>query len=107
MSVKFCILKNKKVEFTNSLEEAANFSSSVVAKSYFGEAEVSTIFFGGIEFDNPKFEDPIFKRAPFETMIFGGEHDGYVEKYFDYESAEKGHAKICNKFFNETINFKQ
>ena len=29
----------------------------------------------------------------FETMIFGGEHDGYQERYSTWEEAEKGHQK--------------
>jgi hypothetical protein len=27
----------------------------------------------------------------FETMIFGGEHDGYQERYTSFEEAVKGH----------------
>ena len=29
----------------------------------------------------------------FETMIFGGPHDGYQERYTFWDEAEAGHAK--------------
>ena len=31
----------------------------------------------------------------FETMIFGGEHDQYQERYSTLEEAQEGHAKAC------------
>lgn len=46
---------------------------------------VSTVFLG---VDNG-FTRPLF----FETMIFGGEHDGYQSRYETWEEAESGHAK--------------
>jgi hypothetical protein len=48
---------------------------------------VSTVFIG---------LDHAFVPGPpvlWETMIFGGEHDGYQERYTSRESAERGHAK--------------
>jgi len=48
---------------------------------------VSTVFLG---IDHGYDEDvPIL----FETMIFGGEHDEYQERYTTWEEAEIGHAK--------------
>jgi len=32
----------------------------------------------------------------FETMIFGGEHDEYCERYETWEQAEIGHQKALN-----------
>lgn len=49
--------------------------------------KVSTVFLG---IDHGFDEDvPIL----FETMIFGGEHDDYTERYTTWEDAEVGHAK--------------
>lgn len=31
----------------------------------------------------------------FETMIFGGEHDEYQERYHTWEEAEYGHKRAC------------
>jgi hypothetical protein len=36
----------------------------------------------------------------FETMVFGGEHDGYQERYATWEEAEAGHALTCRMVFN-------
>ena len=36
------------------------------------------------------------KPLLFETMIFGGKHDGYQERYSTYKEAEKGHQKALN-----------
>ena len=33
----------------------------------------------------------------FETMIFGGEHDEYQERYTTWEEAEVGHIEACKK----------
>ncbi len=47
---------------------------------------VSTIFLGM----NHGFDGEILL---FETMIFGGEHDGYCDRYSTWDQAEKGHEK--------------
>jgi hypothetical protein len=51
------------------------------------DVRVSTVFLG---------LDHAFVSGPpvlWETMVFGGEHDGYQERYTSRESAEHGHAK--------------
>lgn len=35
----------------------------------------------------------------FETMIFGGDHDGYQERYATWEDAEKGHQMAIEMVF--------
>lgn len=61
-----------------------------VAKSQVGEVEVSTVFLG---LDH-NFGDG--EPLLFETMIFGGEHDGYQERYATKIEALKGHEKALN-----------
>ena len=39
------------------------------------------------------------KPLLFETMIFGGEHDNYQERYSTWNEAEKGHEKAINLIF--------
>lgn len=62
-------------------------TARIVAKTTIDDADISTVFlgldhrFGG---DGP----PLV----FETMIFGGPHDGYQERYSTWDEAEAGHA---------------
>lgn len=55
---------------------------------------VSTVFLG----INHAFMDgpPIL----FETMIFGGEHNQYQNRYATYEEAEKGHEEAIQLVFS-------
>jgi len=48
---------------------------------------VSTVFLG----IDHSFTDG--KPILFETMIFGGRHDGYQERYATWEEAEAGHKQ--------------
>jgi hypothetical protein len=36
----------------------------------------------------------------FETMIFGGEHDDYQERYSTWEEAEQGHQRAIELIFS-------
>jgi hypothetical protein len=61
---------------------------------------VSTVFLG----INHNYSN---KGAPilFETMIFGGEHDGYQERYCTWEEAEEGHKRAVELYFEVTKSF--
>lgn len=57
------------------------------------EVNVSTVFLG---IDHSFLSDrPIL----FETMIFGGEHDEFQERYSTWEQAEAGHQKAIELVF--------
>lgn len=59
-----------------------------VAQDDWGDLRVSTVFLG--------FDHNFGLGGPpllFETMIFGGEHDGYQDRYSTREEAVAGHAK--------------
>jgi hypothetical protein len=58
-----------------------------VAKDKVGDASVSTVFLG--------LDHAFGDRPPvlWETMIFGGPHDGYQERYTSRADAILGHAK--------------
>jgi hypothetical protein len=82
------ILDGKNV-VSASLEEWAQWyetADRAVAKtSISDEVNVSTVFLG---------LDHSFGDGPpqlFETMIFGGEHDQYQERFETWEQAEAGH----------------
>ena len=54
-----------------------------------GDVRVSTVFLG---------IDHSFGLGPpllWETMIFGGAHDDYCERYASYAEAVKGHEAAC------------
>ena len=60
-----------------------------VAKDQIGDAKVSTVWLGldhELGFDGP----PLI----FETMIFGGEHDKFQERYSTEEQARARHLEI-------------
>lgn len=58
-----------------------------VGKDQIGDVKVSTVFLG---------LDHSFGNGPpllLETMIFGGEHDGFCERYATRQEAIIGHAR--------------
>ena len=59
----------------------------IVARTKVGEAEVSTVFLGLDH--SPGASVPLL----YETLIFGGPHDGESERYATKEQAQKGHAE--------------
>ena len=74
-----------------SLEEWGMMTreEKIVAKNWFGEIQVSTVFLGIDHSTGGSL--PIL----FETMIFGGEWDGYQERFETWEEAVKGHWVAC------------
>jgi hypothetical protein len=60
-----------------------------VGRDQFGDVSVSTVFLG--------MDHSFSGGTPvlFETMIFGGEHDQYQERYCTWDEAEKGHQIAC------------
>jgi len=58
-----------------------------VAQNKIGDANISTVF---LALDHNWGEGP---PILFETMVFGGKHDQYQERYSTWEEAEAGHAK--------------
>lgn len=59
-----------------------------VARNKFGDVVVSTVFLG-LDHGWDSDSDPIL----YETMIFGGEHDGYQERYTSRVDALAGHQR--------------
>jgi len=70
----------------------------------FNEVTLSTVFlmldYGFI--NNQILEDgEKYKPLIFETMIFGGEHDGFLVRYNDYQQALSYHKLIKEALLNE------
>lgn len=59
----------------------------VVAQDQIGDIKISTVFLG--------LDHNFGDGAPllFETMIFGGVHDQYQDRYSTWQEAEAGHKK--------------
>ena len=56
-----------------------------------GDVKVSTVF---LSFDHGRmFDDSVHRHEPtlFETMIFGGTHNDYQQRYTSYQAARQGH----------------
>ena len=83
------VLKDQKVVIVGDLLEwAKSFEGSdrIVKQDKIGDIKISTVFLG---------VDHGWEPGPhlwFETMIFGGEHDQYQERYETWDQAEKGHT---------------
>lgn len=72
-----------------------NTDKRVVKKTQLPDGvQVSTVFLGMDH--NYMGGKPIL----FETMIFGGEHDEYQERYSTWEEAEEGHDKAITLVYS-------
>lgn len=60
-----------------------------VALDIIDGVRVSTVF---LSLNHASMHDPDTPIL-FETMIFGGEHDQYQDRYSTWEEAERGHKK--------------
>lgn len=81
------ILNGKEPVPASLLEWAAWFENADrnVARDRIGDVSVSTVF---LAMNHSFGEGP---PLLFETMIFGGEHDQYQERFSTWEEAEAGH----------------
>lgn len=70
--------------------KAYNSQDRIVGNTLIQDVRVSTVFLG--------MDHRFISQGPpilFETMIFGGEHDGYCERCSTWEQAEAEHHKAC------------
>ncbi|HEY6143716.1 MAG TPA: hypothetical protein VIV55_09930 [Flavobacterium sp.] len=92
------ILKGKipeKVGWEEYLNWGYNGGNTKVDRTDIGNILVSTVFLG---IDHSFRSDvPIL----FETMIFGGELEGYQERYSTWDEAVKGHKRACDRVLKE------
>jgi len=95
--------ENNKPVASHAMESASwmdkNPERKAVAQEYINDVFISTVFLG---LDHKNYgwlsnETPIL----WETMIFGGEHDQYQERYTSYEDALKGHQTALNLVNNK------
>ena len=67
-----------------------NPERKAVKQEYVGDVRISTVFLGLDHVWNSDI--PVL----WETMIFGGEHDQYMDRYTSYEDAIEGHQTALN-----------
>lgn len=90
----YYILKGKTpVQVSDVLEWGEWFEKAnrFVKQTKIGHIRISTIFLG---------LDHSFGRGKpllFETMIFGGEHNLFKDRYATWDEAEEGHEAACKK----------
>ena len=86
MSGYYMLIGTKPVPVSTVTEWAIWFEKAGrVASDYVGDVHISTVFLG---------IDHSFGSGPpllFETMIFGGDHDGYQERFRTWDEAAAGH----------------
>jgi len=87
--------ENNKPVVAASVIEAAewldkNPERKAVKQEHIGDIFISTVFLG---LDHAWNSDIL---VLWETMIFGGEHDQYQERYTSYEDALEGHQIALN-----------
>jgi hypothetical protein len=87
----YILVDKEPVPVDDVLEWARMFEGDRhVGNTTIKDVVVSTVFLG-IDHNFRPDGPPLL----FETMVFGGEHDQYQDRYSTWEEAERGHAEIC------------
>ena len=68
-----------------------------VADTRLESCRISTVFLGLDHSFMPILDPLSYRPLLWETMVFGGEHDGDMERYQSRELAEAGHAEFVSR----------
>lgn len=99
MSAWYILDSNNKPVAKPTLEVAEwlqnNQDRKIIKQEHIGDIFISTVFLG--------LDHAWGSNIPvlWETMIFGGEHDQYQERYTSYEDALEGHKKALTLITKE------
>lgn len=99
MKSEFYKLEDKKVVACKPQEWGFAITNKHVATDKIGSVTISTVFLG--------IDHSFGGKVPlvFETMVFGGELDGLMERYSTWDQAETGHKIMVEKVKNSrTLN---
>ena len=96
--MRYLLDENKKpyaVTIEESFKLYDDFDMRIVKSEYLDNEKicVSTVFLGYNGAHYGAEDKPLF----FETMVFGGDYDGYMVRYETYQQAVEGHNEIVNK----------
>ena len=88
-------LNRRETELVGGIQEMIDASLPITTRLFsaeIGQSKISTVF---LSMDHG-LSGLIGDGTPvlFETMVFGGEHDDYQERYHTYDEAEEGHKRI-------------
>jgi hypothetical protein len=88
-------LNGRKTELVGGMKEMIDANLPITTRLFsteIGQSRISTVF---LSMDHG-LAGLIGDGTPvlFETMVFGGEHDEYQERYHTYDEAEEGHNRI-------------
>jgi hypothetical protein len=78
------------IEYSRWMEQ--NPTKKALKQEYIGDIYVSTVFLG-LDHSWPEDES---KPLLWETMIFGGEYDQFMDRYTSVEDALEGHQKAID-----------
>jgi hypothetical protein len=102
---KFYLLDKDKKPYQVSLQESYKVykdpDMKITKQDKIGDILVSTVFLS-MDHGRDKNQPPVL----WETMIFGGEHDLYQERYSSHEDALAGHQRaldLVNSSVDHTI----
>lgn len=86
--MEYATLAGREVVPTDDMKKAfGDPKPHKVGDDHIGEVHVSTVF---LRLNHGYGETPVW----FETMIFGGEHDQWQDRYTTYDEAEAGHKHV-------------
>lgn len=95
---KYYILENKKIKPIADLLEWGRWfekkENRIVDQTREGDVLISTVFLG---LDHRFSYDESAPPLVFETMIFGGPHDQFQERYCTWDEAVAGHNRAIEK----------
>lgn len=93
----YYILEGRETRPAANLQEWTNWfdGETQVAKDTQEEVQISTVFLG--------LDHSFTGGIPmlFETLVFGGKHDGEMKRYSTWRAAESGHWDMCRKVFGK------
>jgi hypothetical protein len=93
----YILLPDHSVVMTNDIYAWAEMYESpdrIVDWTGNSDVYVSTVFLG-IDHNFGIYGPPLL----FETMVFGGAHDNYMDRYSTWNEAQEGHKRMCERVF--------
>jgi hypothetical protein len=96
MSYYYKLEGGQPVECTDLLDWGRWFETAdrTVARTAVNGAEVSTVFLGmNHNFGFSNDDKPVL----WETLVFGGDLDGEMERYCTLDEAKAGHERMCGR----------
>jgi hypothetical protein len=82
-------LKGKKITVCDVKD--IDYKNTSIIREVLENITISTVFLS-LDHNHSGVGKPVL----FETMVFGGEHDQYQERYCTWNEAAKGHKRIVN-----------